>query len=241
VTEDIKGLMEESPVPDNHGRAVASYVNEEDGVVRTSRDLAGRMSTMSDRGFGADASSFGIVSGHEDGGLVAHRGVLHPDEYVDFFALRDAVEAELGFSYAAVAAAYKTGRPTAEQRQLREKIDARLLALSRAGGNMEQLAKAIGVSEKALDRALARAREVDVQPMVKNAAVKARRVCFKTGEPGAKSRRRRFSQSPTEWVGTINLSDEEYAKGFDEKPGNPAYWAFRDRLNAFTVETRPLG
>lgn len=230
MNDDIRLLMEEPPVPDNHGRAVGTFVDEEGGVTRTKRDLASRMATMTDRGFGADASAFGVVSGHEDGGLVAHRGPLHPDEYVDFFVLRAEVEADLGFTYADVSAAYTNGRPTTEQRQLREKIDARLLALSRAGGNMAQLAKILSLSEKALDRALRRAREVDVQPMVATGVVRTANVCFKTGETGARPRRRRFSTSPTEWVGTINLSDEEYAKGFDRHPGNPAYWRFRAKL-----------
>ena len=229
MNEDIRSLMEEPPVPDNHGRAVGTFVDEDGGVTRTRRDLAGRMSSMTDRGFGQNATAFGVVSGSEDGGLVAHRGVLHPDEYVDYFDLREQIEADFGFTYADVSFAYAKGRPSTEQRQLREKIDARLLALSRGGGNMEQLAKAFGLSEKTLDRALTRARDVEVDPIVKNPAVVTTLVCFKTGEPPATARKRRFSDSPPQWTGTINLSDDEYAKGFDTRPGNPAYWEFRER------------
>jgi hypothetical protein len=231
LNDDIRSLMEEAPGGENHGFEMDSYSDDREGPQVTRRDLAGRLAKL-DQGYAPDGSPFGVVTGKEEGGLVAHRGVLHPDEYVDFFALRAEVEAEFGFSYSEVAMAYRSGRPTVEQRQMREKIDARLLALSRARGNMTEFAKILDIDEKTLDRALRRAREVDVQPMVKHGVIKTASVCFKTGETGARPRRRRFSTSPTEWVGTINLRDEEYAKGFDTRPGNPAYWEFRERRRA---------
>lgn len=226
MNEDIRSLMEESPVGGNHGVTVDSYVDEGGAAQVTRRDLSGRLARVDQKGLDTGDSRFGIVTSRDDGGLVAHRGVLHPDEYVDYFALREQVEDDLGFTYADVSAAYATGRPTTEQRQLREKIDARLLALSRAGGNMETLAKALALSEKTIDRALARAREIDVRPMVPHGVVKTTRPCFKCAEPG-KLRKRRFSGSPTEWVGNIALCDEHYAAGFERHPGNPRYWAFR--------------
>ena len=227
--EDTQSIMSEPPVGGNNGSSTHVWVDEEGAprVTRRHHDL--RLAQLDQRGLETDGSRFGVVAGKAEGGLVAHRGVLHPDEFVDWFVLREQVEADLGFSYADVSAAYGGGRPTAEQRQLREKIDARLLALSRAGGNMEQLAKVLELSEKTIDRALARAREIDVQPMVKTGVIRSKHACFKCGEPG-KKRKRRFSDSPTEWVGTIVLCDEHYAGGFETRKGNPAYWAFRSRL-----------
>ena len=168
--------------------------------------------------------------------MTVHRGVLHPDVYIDVKTLRESVESALGHTYEDVSSAYTTGRPTVEQRQLRERIDSRLLALSRSGGNMALLARTMEMSEKTIDRALTRAREVEVAPIVVNPAVMTRHVSFITGEPGAKPRRRRHVGCPNHLrpsddrrVSTINLSDDEYARGFETKPGNPAYWAFRDK------------
>jgi hypothetical protein len=227
VTEDIQEIMEQPPVEGNHGQSVGTYVDESGSPQVARRDLAGRLASVDQKGLDTGDSRFGIVVGKDEGGLVAHRGVLQEDEYVDPFLLRDAVEAELGFSYADVTAAYRKGRPTAEQRQLREKVDARLLALSRAGGNMDQLSKALGLPERTLDSALARAREIDVQPMVPQGVVKSTFACFKCGEPGRKQKRR-FSQSPAQWVGTVVLCEEHHAAGFVTKPGDPAYWEFRE-------------
>jgi hypothetical protein len=179
-------------------------------------------------------TSAGATYGAADMGMTAHRGVLHPDEYIDQAVLREAAEEALGFTHEEVSSAYRVGRSTTEQRQLRERIDARLLALSRSGGSMVTLSSALGLSEKTVDRALRRARDVEVAPQVKNPAVKTRRVCFKTAEEGAKPRKRRHSKSPAHLIGTVNLIDSEYAKGFDQRPGNPMYWEFMDR-------SRPVG
>jgi hypothetical protein len=154
------------------------------------------------------------------GGLVAHRGVLQPEEYVDFFDLRAAVEEALGYTYAEVSAAYKVGRSTAEQRQLRERIDSRLLALSRSRGNLRILSEALGLNEKTIDRALVRAKAVEVSPVVKNPAVQTPCVSFMTGLPGASPKRRRHKGCPSGMMPVdglrtsyINLTDEEYARG----------------------------
>jgi len=169
-----------------------------------------------------------------DGGMVAHRGVLHPDEYVDRAVLREAAEASLGFTYAEITAAYKMGRPTDEQRQQREKIDARLLALSRSGGAMSTLAVVLDLGPATIDRALARARRAEVAPIVKSPAVVTRLVCFTCEADTARPRRRRHSTSPEQWVGTVNLCDKCYTRGFDTRPGNPRYWEHR-------LATRPIG
>jgi hypothetical protein len=105
-----------------------------------------------------------IVSGKGGGwadrcGLVAHRGVLHPDEYVDMAVLVPAVEQRLGFTMAEVRSVYRgRGRRTAAQIDLRACVDARLLDIRRAGGNLELLARAVGVDRKVIGRALVRAR-----------------------------------------------------------------------------------
>lgn len=224
--ESYRTLMEETPEGENHGYERVSVADDQAGSTVVRRDLSRRLASL-EQGYASDEKPFGIVDGKEEGGLVAHRGVLADGEYVDFFALREQLEEEFGFAYADVALAYKNGRPTVDQLQLRVQIDARVLELSRAGGNMAQFAKAVGISEKAVDRALTRARLGNPEPMVKRGTVKRDRSCFKCEVPAAR-RRRRLSDSPPEWRGTIDLCDDHYAEGFDTRPGNPDYWAFRD-------------
>jgi hypothetical protein len=91
-------------------------------------------------------------------GLVAHRGVLHPDEYLDKARLVPAVERRLGFTLDELRLVYRQGRKSAAQRALRARVDSRLLRLRDAGGNMELLAQVIGVERKTIGRALTRAR-----------------------------------------------------------------------------------
>ena len=88
----------------------------------------------------------------------AHRGVLHPDEYVDVPRLRAEVEHRLGFGFDELGAVYRQGRKSDTQLELRARIDARLLELREAGGNMELLAHVVGVDRKVIGRAMARAR-----------------------------------------------------------------------------------
>jgi hypothetical protein len=109
--------------------------------------------------------------GHKgEAGMRAHRGVLHPHEYLDADALRSAVEAELGFTYDEISTVYRQGRMTDAQIELRNRIDARLLAIAEAGGNMLALARCLGwkinhgwrgeggASCRTMERALKRAR-----------------------------------------------------------------------------------
>jgi hypothetical protein len=120
-----------------------------------------------------DAAGSTIV--HEkqgaDVGLTAHRGVLHPDEYVNPWLLGAMVEELLGFTLAEVHEALPAvaGRPTAARLELRARVDARLLEVAEGGGNMIELGKALGLpilpadetgGERCqpLERALARAR-----------------------------------------------------------------------------------
>lgn len=111
--------------------------------------------------------SGGATAGARDAGMTAHRGVLHPEEYVDPDTLRALVERELGFSYEQVRSVYRQGRLSADQRELRGQIDARLLALSRAGGNLALLGRALGFKVERdshcepMDNAVARARAAE--------------------------------------------------------------------------------
>jgi hypothetical protein len=89
---------------------------------------------------------------------VAHRGVLHPDEYVDTRSFQAVVERELGFTYEQVRSVYVQGRKSAGQRGLRARIDARLLEVASAGGNLAALARILEMDVKTFGRAVARAR-----------------------------------------------------------------------------------
>lgn len=117
---------------------------------------------------GLAVSGFHVVAikgGDQKGGLTSHRGTLHPSEYVDGFELRVQVEAALGYTYEEVLSVYRKGPLSADQRELRGKLDARLLALSDAGGNMVELGKALGFKDnpgghpRAIKNALGRARK----------------------------------------------------------------------------------
>lgn len=225
--EDIQDVMSEAPGGDNHGFAIASYTDGEDTPHRSRRDLTMRLARLEQA---TGQAGFGLVSGRDDGGLVAHRGVLHHDEYVDTLALREAVLAELGLTHSELIEAYKMGRPTAEQRESREKIDSQLLALSRAGTNLSWLAEALELSEKTIDRAIRRAEAVEVVPVVRNPAVVTAKVCFVCTEPTARPRKRKSPDTPAHLRGTVALCDDDYARGFERRKGNPAYWRFRERL-----------
>jgi len=93
-------------------------------------------------------------------GMVAHRGVLHPGEYVDEWRVFLEVERRFGFDLADFAVAYCQGRKSAAQRELRDRIDQRLLGIADAGGNLELLARVLEIDRKTIGRALARARQV---------------------------------------------------------------------------------
>ena len=102
-------------------------------------------------------------------GVSAHRGATHPDEYVDPAVLRGLVEHELGFTYEQVRSVYRQGPLSADQRELRARIDARLLALSRAGGNLAELGRALGFKVERdshcepMDNAVARAQAAEAE------------------------------------------------------------------------------
>ena len=81
----------------------------------------------------------------EAAGMTTHEGVLHPDEYVDASKLQALVEPLLGFTYDEVRSVLVQGRKSAEQLALRDRIDARLLEVYEAGGNMVELGRALGL------------------------------------------------------------------------------------------------
>lgn len=200
--KDFEALMSEAPDGNDYARGrVEAELYEEDG---------------SHAGF----HLVGQGVPFEDGGMVAHRGPVHPDEYIDQDVLRDAAEAALGFTSEEVSSAYpRGGRLSPELRQLRDRIDTRLLALSHAGG-LPKLAEIFGLNEKTLDRALARARDRLLDPIVKNPAVTHPRMCFIEGTMDAKPRRRQRQGCPAHMMpmpqyrdGTINLSDRAYYRG----------------------------
>jgi hypothetical protein len=106
-----------------------------------------------------------IVSSRSGGGddrcgLTAHRGVLHPDEWrwLDRGAVVADVERRLGFTVDELRLVYRQGRKSAAQRELRARVDARLLDVARIGGNMALLACVTGLHEHTVSHALARAR-----------------------------------------------------------------------------------
>jgi hypothetical protein len=103
--------------------------------------------------------------GEHDGGTVAHRGVLHPAEYVDQDALSARVAEALGFAAAQIRAVYRQGPLSPEGRALRARIDARILEVATKGGLMVELGRALGLTVqpdghcRAINNALARARK----------------------------------------------------------------------------------
>lgn len=86
----------------------------------------------------------GATGGARDAGMSAHRGVLHPDEFINADDLRELVEANLGFTYEQVRAVYRQGPKSTAQLELRSRIGARLLEISAAGGNLLELARSFG-------------------------------------------------------------------------------------------------
>jgi hypothetical protein len=107
------------------------------------------------RDFLRSADGWRVVSpDHGDrGGMVAHRGVLHPDEYVDRGAALSEIERRLGFTVEQMRSVYRQGPLSAHQRELRGRIDARLLAVQ----NLAALARIVGVDRDVLSRGRARA------------------------------------------------------------------------------------
>jgi len=94
--------------------------------------------------------------GREQTGMSAHRGVLHPDEYVDWEEARRLFEQLSSFTVAEAQEIYnRNGGPVpAQLRKRRDEIDRQILEM----GNLEYLAEILGVSQSTLERAARRAR-----------------------------------------------------------------------------------
>lgn len=157
---DLAQLMEELPGGPNHGRRSAPDVGASTSTQPLGAAEHQAAEFMRDGGW--------TIASIKDGsraGVHAHRGVIHEDEHVDLEALRPTVEDELGFTYEQVHSVYRQGPLSADQRELRARIDARLLALSRSGANLLTLARILGLEVKAnrtcrvMENALTRARE----------------------------------------------------------------------------------
>lgn len=133
--EDLEEIMQEPPGGVNHGRMAG-----DDHWAPLSVEDAQAEEFLQQRGWSlVEASTRG-----RDAGMSAHRSVTHPQEHIDQELLRVLVEDGLGFSFEEIQASYGNGRPSATRARTRADIDARLLALSRAGGNMLALARVLG-------------------------------------------------------------------------------------------------
>lgn len=151
-TLDFEALMQEPPGGNNFGRRDGEPLGADD---------SGEF--LLDGGWTIVDTS----SGGERRRVKAHRGVTHPDEYIDPEALRVEVENLFGFSAAQVSEAFSPGRPSASRLELRDHVDARMLEISELGGNMVALGRSLGLAIGdsgngarcwAIERSLSRAR-----------------------------------------------------------------------------------
>ena len=164
---ELAELMQEPVGGHNHGRAAST--NPEAEGRHLSLEVSDWQAAEIFREGGLTVvtdvpGSDGRGGGWQRAGGTTHRGTLAEGEYVEPELLQIMVERRLGFTYEEIHSVYRQGRMSADQRELRGRIDARLLALSRSGGNMAELGRALGfhVNEsgscEALVNALARAR-----------------------------------------------------------------------------------
>lgn len=133
---ELVQLMQEPAGGHNHGRAATANPEVEGRSLELGTEAGQAAEYMRSNGWTVETG-------------VAHRGVLHPDEHVNEEALRPMLEAELGFTSAEVHSVYRQGPLTAVQRDLRGRIDARLMDLSESGANMAALGRALGLATRA--------------------------------------------------------------------------------------------
>lgn len=167
MSSEFADLMEEPAGGENHGRTSAgttagrdSYEMQGDGLVALGVADHQAAEFMRATGWTVSDTSRGTHrGGAREAGMSAHRGVLHPEEYVDLTASRGAVEDELGFTVEELHSVYSTGgRIPSDRLDLRDRVDARLLQLSDSGANMDLFGRVTGLNGSTVDRALARAR-----------------------------------------------------------------------------------
>lgn len=165
---DLRQLMEEPPGGTNHGRAASAdpaTFGRHETLGTTEHDFEAGGFSIVDTAYGSTAGT--SIYGAVDAGMTSHRGVLRPHEYVDADELRVQFENAFGFTVDAVHSVYRQGRLSADQGELRARIDARLLALSRAGANMTAVCRVLGFEgtpgtwPRPLKNALARARAAE--------------------------------------------------------------------------------
>lgn len=165
---DTAALMSESPSGGNHGRKA---VPVDDSQVRA-KSLSPEYHEAA-QGLGlrdSEQAGFYVQPGEECyHGMVAHRGVLTEEEteWLDWDLLEKMVEQYLGFDVDIVDRVYGPGGLKPDLLAIRNSIDSRLLEVQEAGGNMLQLATALGwsvrrtptgVECRRMTKALARAR-----------------------------------------------------------------------------------
>jgi hypothetical protein len=159
---DFAELMEEPAGGRNYGRR-----REGDRFNSLSVEDAQARELLREGGWSIVSPSSNGAGTLPTAGMTAHRGVLHPNEHVDHERLVGLVEGALGFTLDDVHAVYRQGRLSADQQELRAQIDARLLALSRSGANMDLLARLLGFKGPAgtwpfaLKNAIARAKAAE--------------------------------------------------------------------------------
>lgn len=160
---DFEALMQEPPGGENHGYAITT--DERGDRVRQPLSVA-EMQAREFMGHGGWAF-VDPRSRASAAGMTTHRGVNAPSDHIDLEHVHEIVEQNFGLTLAEIDAAYTNGRPTHHRAGIRAAIDARLLALSRAGGNLTALARVLGWQIEAngtcrkIDRALARARAAE--------------------------------------------------------------------------------
>lgn len=104
-------------------------------------------------------------------GAIAHRGILHRDEFVDMSLLEQMVQGRLGIPLDLVLEAYthRPGGPTGKVRILRNRLDQIFLQLHEEGGNMALLGALVGFKLRedgtcqTMTRAIQRAKEANEQ------------------------------------------------------------------------------
>lgn len=140
----LADVMEEVPGGRNHGWRVAELSGSDDSegghgsgrIPRKSLDLVEQESDGAVRLIHPDDLHYS--------GLVTHRGILHPEEYVDLGKVGADVEDRMGYTLLEIHEVYGAGRPTPERMKRRSEIDYELLGIQEKGGNMSLLAMVLG-------------------------------------------------------------------------------------------------
>lgn len=160
---ELARLIEEPPGGDNHGWKATTAPEDSLRSVRAGQVPLGagdaqHFQFLRDGGWSIVHTRDGSRAGINSHGVNQYT-VLHPEDYVDSETLIELLEAELGFTLEELHSVYSTGgRIPAERVELRQRIDARLLALADAGANMDLFGRVTGLNGSTVDRALGRAR-----------------------------------------------------------------------------------